>query len=386
MAKEIDQLKQSLTRLEEALNDCCPTSTDRLQDCEWQATFDAVADMVSIHDTDFRLVKVNKRFAEAFNGGQPEKLLGRPCYEVCHQGQRVIDGCPFRRLMASGQKAGWEFYEPKLEMNLEVTASPLRDEHGSIIGCVHVARDITGRKRMEENMLVTDRLASIGELVAGVAHEINNPLTGVIGYLELIMAGNVPDNLKEDIAIAHHEAMRAAGAAGSLLAFARKHAPVRKLLNINSIIATVLKLRSYEQRVHNVEARAVFARDIPMIMADALQMQQVFLNIVINAEYFMIAANDGGRLTITTERAGDMVKITFADDGTGVAEEDKTHIFEPFYTTKEEGRGTGLGLSICRGIVNQHGGQIYLDSPPGRGASFIVELPIAAEEEGEPLD
>jgi signal transduction histidine kinase len=267
-------------------------------------------------------------------------------------------------------------------MNLEVTASPLLNKSGEIMGCVHVARDITGRKRMEENMVITDRLASIGELVAGVAHEINNPLTSVIGYLELIMGGNVPDRMKEDIAIAHHEAMRAAEVVGGLLAFARKHAPEKKLTNINGVIATVLRLRNYEQKVHNVKVKTVFIGELPMIMADAFQIQQVFFNIIVNAEYFMIKAHNEGTLIITTERVDGVIRISFIDDGPGIKEENLGHIFDPFFTTKEEGSGTGLGLSICHGIVTKHNGGIYAFNEPGKGARFVVELPVINGKEG----
>jgi signal transduction histidine kinase len=277
-----------------------------------------------------------------------------------------------------------ECYVPVLGMNLEVTASPLLSDKGEIVGCVHVARDITGRKRMEENMIITDRLASIGELVAGVAHEINNPLTSVIGYLELILNGDVPDRMKEDIAIAHHEAARAAEVVGGLLAFARKHEPEKKLTNINSVITTVLRLRSYEQKVYNINVKTVFASDLPLIMVDAFKIQQVFLNIIINAEYFMIEENNKGTLTITTEKADDVIRISFADDGPGISEENLGHIFDPFFTTKEEGKGTGLGLSICHGIVANHNGQIYVIIQPGKGAKFVVELPVITGDEGMP--
>jgi C4-dicarboxylate-specific signal transduction histidine kinase len=386
---ELENLREYVSRLER-LAERRKRAEDRIKQSakEWETTFDSIADMVSIQDTEFRLIRVNRKFAETFKK-KPEELIGKTCYEVFFGANDAIAGCPladcpYKKMMETKEPAMMEYYVPVLGMNLEVTASPLRNKNDEIIGCVYVARDITGRKRMEENMVITDRLASIGELVAGVAHEINNPLTSVIGYLELILNGDVPDRMKEDIAIAHHEAARAAEVVGGLLAFARKHEPEKKLTNINSVIATVLRLRSYEQKVHNINVKTVFASDLPLIMVDAFKVQQVFLNIIINAEYFMIEENNKGTLTITTEKADDVIRISFADDGPGISEENLGHIFDPFFTTKEEGKGTGLGLSICHGIVANHNGQIYVISQPGKGARFVVELPVITGDEGMP--
>jgi signal transduction histidine kinase len=155
-------------------------------------------------------------------------------------------------------------------------------------------RDVTERKKMEEQLIVTDRLASIGELASGIAHELNNPLTGVIGFSELLLEKNVPIEIREDIAIIHNEAMRAAGVVKNLLTFARKQTPSKQLVNINGIIASVLALRAYEQKVSNIQVVKRLASDMPEVMADSFQLQQVFLNIIINAEYYMREAHRGG--------------------------------------------------------------------------------------------
>jgi signal transduction histidine kinase len=138
----------------------------------------------------------------------------------------------------------------------------------------------------------------------------------------------------------------------------------------------VLQLRAYEHRVSNIQVNTRLAGDLPEIMADHFQLQQVFLNIVINAEYFMIEANHGGTLRITTERTGDIIRASFADNGPGIPKEKLGHLFDPFFTTKEVGKGTGLGLSICHGIIAEHSGRIYAKSQLGKGAIFIVELPV----------
>jgi signal transduction histidine kinase len=239
------------------------------------------------------------------------------------------------------------------------------------------------QRRAEEQLLITDRLASIGELASGIAHELNNPLTGVIGFSQLLLSKELPEEIREDINVIYSEAKRAADVMKNLLIFARKHSPLRQLVNINSVIEKVLTLRAYEHKVENIQVVVHLDPDLPLIMADYFQLQQVFLNIIINAEHFMLQAHQRGTLTITTWCIGNKVKASFADNGSGIAREDLAHLFDPFFTTKEVGEGTGLGLSICHGIVTEHGGLIYAESEPGKGANFVVELPVLAGTRGQ---
>ena len=162
-----------------------------------------------------------------------------------------------------------------------------------------------------------------------------------------------------------------------LLAFAREQRIGKTLVDINSIIQGVLQLRSYEQRVNNIEVDARFAPALPQVMCNGAQLQQVFINIVINAEQAMLEAHKRGKITIVTERVGDIVRASFTDDGPGINPDNIKQIFAPFFTTREVGKGTGLGLSICHGIVTEHRGKIYAESEPGEGATFVVELPIS---------
>jgi PAS domain S-box-containing protein len=264
---------------------------------------------------------------------------------------------------------------------LETSGIPFFDSAGNFKGFIGINKDITERKKMQEQLVIADRLASVGELASGIAHELNNPLTGVIGFAQIALDKDIPDDIKKDIQVVYSEAQRAAQVVKNLLTFARKHPPAKQLMSINIIIEKVLEIRAYEQRVNNIQVNTHFAPELPEVMADYFQLQQVFLNIVINAEYFMIEAHNGGNLTITTEMAEDTIRASFADDGPGIAEENLGHLFDPFFTTKEVGSGTGLGLSICHGIVAEHGGRIYAESEPGKGATFIVELPIGADDE-----
>ena len=345
---------------------------------EWRTTFDSITDSVFICDKDFTLIRVNKAFADAVKM-KPEELIGKPCYEIVHETNEPLPNCPHKVTIETKKSATAEFFEPHLGIHLEMTTSPIFNENGEVVSSVHLMRDITERTRMEEQLIVTDRLASIGELASGIAHELNNPLTSVIGFSELLLDRDLPDDVKEDIKVVNREAQRTAGVVRNLLAFARKHEAEKKPVDIHNIIQKVLQLRAYEQKVSNIEVNTQFAADLPEITADGFQLQQVFINIIINAEHFMTEAHGRGTFTITTERVGDIIRASFADDGPGIAKENLGHLFDPFFTTKEVGKGTGLGLSISHGIVTEHGGRIYAESELGKGATFIVELPISKQ-------
>jgi len=237
-------------------------------------------------------------------------------------------------------------------------------------------RDISERKKMEEQLIVTDRLASIGELASGIAHELNNPLTGIIGFSELLLNKDIPEDVREDLQVINREAKRTSQVVKNLLTFARKHETTKQLVDINQAIKSVLDLRAYEQKVHNIAIVTNFDPELPEITADIFRLQQVFVNIIINAEYFMVQSHGRGTITITTKVKGNTILASFANDGPGIKKEHLRHLFDPFFTTKEVGKGTGLGLSICHGIVTEHGGQIHAESEPGKGATFIVELPM----------
>ncbi len=244
--------------------------------------------------------------------------------------------------------------------------------------------DITERKRAEERekrlqqeLNLASRLASIGEMAAGIAHEINNPLTTVIGFSQLLMRSDVTDDIRDDLQVIDSEAQRVAKIVAGLLTFARKRQPDGECVDTNAIISRALELRSYEMEVNNIQVITRLAPDLPQTMADASQLQQVFLNIILNAEKAMIEAHNKGKLLIKTEKIDGSIRVSFADDGPGISPENLDRVFDPFFTTREVGEGTGLGLSICHGIIAAHKGRIYAESESGKGATFVVELPIA---------
>lgn len=242
---------------------------------------------------------------------------------------------------------------------------------------IAIIRDITMRKLVQEQLITTDRLSSIGELAAGVAHELSNPLTSVMGYTQLILERDVPEALRKDLEIVNSEARRAADVTKNLLMFARRYAPEKQLINVNELLERVLEIRNYEQKINNIKVVKELETNINHVAGDPSQLQQVFINIIINAEYAMIKAHRGGTLKVRTRNSQNNVVISFNDDGTGISSKDLPKIFDPFFTTKDVVRGSGLGLSICHGIITRHNGKIYVESEHEKGANFIIELPVA---------
>jgi len=243
---------------------------------------------------------------------------------------------------------------------------------------VHL-HDVTEEREMQERLYQTDRLASVGEMAAGIAHELNNPLTGVVALSQLLLESGVPEEIKDDLQAISNEGQRAASVVKNMLSFARSHTLSTEPVNVNAIINQVLSLRAYEHRVNNIEVATHFADNLPEITADHFQMQQVFINIVLNAEQSMIEAHGQGKIDITTERLRNIIRISFTDDGPGIPPDIINRIFDPFFTTKEVGKGTGLGLSICYGIITKQGGRLHAKSPPGKGATFVIELPVNSD-------
>ncbi|MCD6567459.1 MAG: PAS domain S-box protein [Dehalococcoidia bacterium] len=345
-------------------------------------------DMIFAVDTKRNISYINKAMAQ-FVGVEPQEVKGKPLAQVFEEFKLLTPGRA--AIFAENIEKHLQTGEPIIGVEMEMrngkggivpcvySESGIIGPHGEAMGEVVIVKDISKRKEMEEKLIITDRLASVGELASGIAHEMNNPLTGVIGLSELLLEKDVPDGIREDLETVHSEAQRVAEVVKNLLTFARKHLLAKQSLDVNEVINKVLALRAYEQKVNNIQVDIQFGRDLPPVQADYFQLQQVFLNIVINAEYFMTEAHNGGTLMITTEKAGDFVRVSFADDGPGIAREDLTHLLDPFFTTKRAGKGTGLGLSICHGIITEHGGRIYAESELGKGATFVVELPQATE-------
>jgi len=235
------------------------------------------------------------------------------------------------------------------------------------------------RRQFEQQSQAQSRLASVGQMAAGMAHEINNPLTAVIGFADLLLNRSLPADIREDIETISKASQRVSDILRRMLTFARQYKPESKYLDINEILENTIGIRAYTMETSNIHVTRQLDPELPMTMIDGGQIQQVFLNIIINAEQAMKLAHNNGNLIVKTEKVNGTINISFKDDGPGISREDLQQIFDPFFSTKEVGQGTGLGLSICHGILAEHGGGIYAESELGSGATFSVELPIIAE-------
>ena len=262
--------------------------------------------------------------------------------------------------------------------------SPLSDESGNIEGVVLSGRDVTDIKRLEEQLIQAEKLAAMGQMLAGVAHELNNPLTAVLGVTELLRERAPADeSFRRQLDLTHRQARRAARIVQNLLEFSRPASAEKKLLDVNNLVERTLQLHEHSLRRNNVEVDFRPDTNLPGVMGDANQLIQVFLNLVTNAEQAIRELRESGRLQIRPGRAGNRLSIAFQDDGVGIRPESLPRLFDPFYTTKRPGGGTGLGLSICMSIIREHGGIIEAEALPAGGSAFTVFLPAALAEQPE---
>jgi signal transduction histidine kinase len=234
-------------------------------------------------------------------------------------------------------------------------------------------------RQLQLQLNLCSHLASVGVMAKGVAHEINNPLTSVIGFAEILTQKNIPEDTKQIAHIISDNAQRAASIVRRLLIFAHERKLERTYININETIETTLAMRSHSMETSNIKVTTQLDPELPWTMADDGQLQEAFLNIIINAEMELKLTHGRGDLLIKTETIENTIRVSFTDDGPGITQENLWHLFDPFFTTREVGKGTGLGLSICHGIITEHNGRIYAESELGRGATFVIELPIVAE-------
>jgi signal transduction histidine kinase len=233
----------------------------------------------------------------------------------------------------------------------------------------------------QAQLIHSEKLSAVGEFVAGVAHELNNPLTALIGFAELVQMSDVDGDTRSSLKRISNSAERCHKIVQSLLSFARQHPPERKLTNINAIIDSVVEILIYELRTNNIEVVRELSPQLPRLLVDPHQIQQVFLNIVNNARQAIESHRSRGVVRISSRAEGRRVRVRFQDDGPGISEENLRKIFNPFFTTKPVGKGTGLGLSLSYGIIQEHGGIISAESTPGQGTTFIIDLPITNQSE-----
>jgi len=269
---------------------------------------------------------------------------------------------------------------------VELTARADPAAEGETLRIEALVRDVSERKKLDDEtrdiyhqLLQAEKMAALGQTVSGVAHELNNPLATILSHAERLMQRlSLEEPVRRGLETILSESERAARIVRNLLTFARKRQTTRAMVDVNQVVRETLALRAYEQHVTNVTVIDALAAGLPNVFADGHQVQQVLLNLVINAEQAMLSANGRGTLVVRTWHDADQesVVLEINDDGPGIPDELQPKIFDPFFTTKEVGQGTGLGLTVAYAIVQEHGGRIRLESRPGAGASFYVELPI----------
>ncbi len=322
-----------------------------------------------------------------------EKIYGYTAEEVIGQSIRILLPAEVqdfrgatRDMVARGETP--TVYECRRQrkdgtvIDVQQRLSPIHDIEGKVTGISSISHDITNLKKagekealLREQLLHSEKMRALGEVLSGAAHELNNPLTAILGYAQLMFESENLETGRADLKSICAEAKRCSTIVQSLVAFARKKGPRREPCRVNDIIRDTVKLRAYQMTVDGVRTDVRLDEEIPMTMADMNQLQQVFLNIINNA-LAAVEQSPEKRLVITSVKAGETIRIAFQDCGHGIPKQVLPRIFEPFFTTKEVGKGTGLGLSVCYGIITDHGGSIHVESVEGKGATFTIELPI----------
>lgn len=340
-------------------------------------------DLILVLDLKGQFTFVSARIAELLGYG-PEHLLGQ---NVSDAEKTSPELASLYRTVATGESAltsaeyGSRHRDGSGRTMLGM-ASPLLDAEGKPAGVIISVRDVTMEKKLEQQIIQSERLAAMGQMIGGFAHELNNPLTSILGMAELLQESEISEGARKQLTILHQQARRAAEIVQNLQYFARPPAPGRSQVNLNELVQRIVQMQTYPLRKSNVTVDFLPEPSIPAIVADPNQLMQVFLNLLLNAEQAIRESREKGTIRIRIGRKPDSVWLMFQDDGPGITTENLAHIFDPFFTTKRPGRGTGLGLSICKTVMREHGGNIEVTTAPEGGAVFTITLPVGTGETG----
>ena len=336
--------------------------------------------LIFVSDTAGLISFANQRCYE-LGGFQQGDLVGHPLVEIVSPERRDILRNALERTL-EGEQVGNVEVPIMLAANgigqYSVNLSPMRDEKGHVNSIVVVMSDITDAAILQAKLMHTEKMAAVGQLVSGVAHEVNNPLTAILGFADLLSEQpGVPDDAKRDLGVIIQEAQRTKQIVQNLLSFARQMPPQRQDVDVNAILRRTVQLRAYDFANHGIKLVLNLQESLPEVTGDPHQIQQVFLNILNNAYDAVRETTEPGSVDVTSSERNGFAEITFVDSGNGI--ELPERIFDPFYTTKEVGKGTGLGLSICYGIVREHGGDISAaNRTDASGAVFTVRLRLSS--------
>jgi two-component system NtrC family sensor kinase len=345
-----------------------------------QKILNATQSMILVLDTAGLISYANRRCYEA--GYKQDEMIGRRLVDLVDAGHREEFEAALDTTAHGMQVENLELRARRSDGttgHFSISLSPIRDEQNTVNSVVVVMTDITDAALMQAKLAHSERMATLGRLVSGVAHEVNNPLAAILGFTDLLLENpGVPGNAREDLQIILHETQRTKDIVQDLLSFARQRPVKRELVRVEAILKQTTKLRSYDFQSHGVEVVEHYDEKLPTVMGDAQQLQQVFLNLLNNAYDAIEESGRRGQIRITTENKGENIEIRLTDNGTGISNVER--IFDPFYTTKQTGKGTGLGLSICYGIVRAHGGEIQCwNNSNGEGSTFSIRIPSAME-------
>ncbi len=343
--------------------------------------FEQAADGIFTVDETGHFTSVNLIMERAM-GHRRGDLLGKHCCAPLDAGQQEIaKGLLEGTLSGRRQRAEIAFRDVAGRDRIgSITCTPIV-EHARVTGALCIVRDVTQERRFAEELRQREKLAAVGQLVSGVAHELNNPLAGISAFAQLLDgAGPLTPEQRDAVDTIQMEAKRAAKIVSSLLLFSRQRQPERSSVDVNRVITDTLTLRRFVLATNQIEVVTDFDPELPQIWADPFQLQQVVLNLLINAEHALEGRTGKRRITMRTQRSGDRIVATVSDNGPGVPDEMRRRLFEPFFTTKAVGEGSGLGLAISHGIIRQHGGHLRFRSPAESGASFEIDLPIVSAE------
>lgn len=357
-----------------------------------QAILDGITDIVAVVSPDYRIRSVNNSFFDIYTGSEPEDSF---CYHIFRGRSTPCEECVLREAMAANRVCRQNTIIPVLGRNrhFSITASPLRNPEGLPTDILVVKRDVTLEKEFQAKYYHAEKMATIGLLAAGVAHEINNPLTSIQGFAdglqrrmarlnEIIDDASLKSDFAEYLNIIRTECRRCSGIVQSLLTFSPRRTTEFSRINLNPLIQNVLRILHHKLKLLPDDLIRLDLDDaLPAVKGNAAELEQVILNLILNA---LDAVNQqGGAIHIRTSAGrNDQVTLEAMDNGCGIPPEDLPKLFEPFFTSKPVGKGIGIGLSTCYHIIQAHGGEISVDSLLGEGSRFIVRLPAIRETEG----
>ena len=335
-------------------------------------------DLILVVDLEERYTFVNYRARDLLGYG-PEDLVGKKISDLEDHSPEML---ALYHTVASGKQAfaAAEFAARHRDgswRTMRASGSQLFDAEGKTSGVIMSVRDITVERKLEQQVVQSERLAAMGAMIGGVAHELNNPLTSILGVSELLQDSATSEGARKQLAMLQQQARRAAEIVQNLTYFSRPPAPGKSRIKLIEVVERTLNLHAYSLRKNNITVDLLREEGLPYALGDPHQLMQVFLNLIVNAEQAIREARDRGTLRIRLGKSDDSVWVSFHDDGPGIPKESLPSIFDPFYTTRRPGRGTGLGLSICKSVMKEHNGSIEAANAPDGGAVFTVTLPVA---------